>query len=633
MRLAQKLILYALVVALLPVTATGFSLIHLGEGALRERIKEHQRAAAVAVAAKVSQAVEELAKRLSTVMEVIDVPRLSNAERRGMTRMLYRQADDVSVAVLLAPNGTPLAPPVFLDNPAVAAELAKHPAAGAEDAARLLANLPLDRIQETGTVLISPVYFPPPGAAARVAVAVPCCADAQGRPQAVAGVELALRNSVLRVEGIDTGPSSSVFVIDPQGRIIAHPSLTVGAPHVEHGAVAAFLAEGRAGTSEYLVGRVPHMAAFAPVGALGWGVVAEQPRAAAYRAVDEMRRQTLGWILATLVLVLGGGLLFAGRLRNVLAQLTAGARAFGEGRLRRRVEVKSKDELGELGTTMNTMAAQLEKSLGELEAWSRTLEARVQTRTRELQSAQAQLLTQSKLAALGQLGAGVAHEINNPLAGILGLVQLLMRDQQEGGPVHTRLRDIEGAAKRCKEIVMRLLRFSEKRLLGRSAVQPNTVIGEVLDILDESLRAANIRVERELAADLPVIVADPAQLAQVLINIVSNARAAMTEGGRLVVTSARHAGGVHISITDNGVGIEPDHLPRIFDPFFTTKRTWTDVGLGLSVAHRIVSDHGGNIQVDSKVGKGSTFTVVLPLQPPAEVEVEEPPAHKVVLLE
>jgi signal transduction histidine kinase len=368
------------------------------------------------------------------------------------------------------------------------------------------------------------------------------------------------------------------------------------------------------------------------VGKLGWGVIVEQPEAVAYRAAAEMRQRILVLILSTVALVLVTGLIFASRLRRVLAIMMAGARAFGEGRLGRRIRVKSSDEIGELATTMNTMAERLERSARELEQWSLMLESRVEERTRELKQTHAQLLTQSKLAAIGQLGAGVAHEVNNPLAGVLGLVQLMMRNRSEDDPDLRKLKDIETGAKRCKDIVMRLLRFSERRMAGRMRVSLNDVLDEVLDMMQDSLQKSDIEIERQWDVNLPKPTADPGQLAQVFINILHNARSAMPKGGALRVTTAA-AGADHVMaiVTDTGEGIEPDHLPRVFDPFFTTKRVWTDVGLGLSVAHRIVSDHGGRIDVDSELGRGSTFKVVLPLEPPARVDEDLPPRKTILL--
>ncbi|MFC1609337.1 ATP-binding protein [Myxococcota bacterium] len=634
MRLAQKLILYALAVALLPLAATGFTLIRVGESALRERIEIHQRAAAVAVAAKVSQAVEELARRMETVMSLVVVTELSEVERVGVTRMLYRQSDDIGVAVLVTPDRALLGQPELFEPSDLVGDLAGHPAARTEDAARLVDRLALpDPAQPSqGSVFLSGVYFPEDGAA-RVAIAVPCCFDAEGRSGAFAGVEVALRRDVLRVEGVDTGPDSLVFVVDRKGRVIAHPTLEVGTDMSSHGAVAEFLRHQAPHTAVYKTPNGPFAGAVAPLGRLGWGVVVEQPEGVAFSAAAQMRRQILVWILSTVGLVLVSGLLFAARLRRVLGKMIKGARAFGEGRLGRRIDVHTWDEIGELAETMNMMAEQLESSLKELEAWSRLLEIRVEERTQELQQTSAELLTQSKLAAIGQLGAGVAHEVNNPLAGILGLAQLMLRDRAEGDPDLPKLQDIEKAAKRCKDIVMRLLRFSERRMGGRTEVDINDVIAEVLEMMQEGLEEGRIMLELQLDTGLPTIVADPGQLAQVVVNIVKNAQSAMPDGGQLTVTTgAQDDSGVHFAISDAGVGIEPEHLPRIFDPFFTTKRTWTDVGLGLSVAHRIVTDHGGTIDVKSDVEVGSTFTVALPRQPP-EVEREKLPPRMSILLD
>jgi signal transduction histidine kinase len=313
--------------------------------------------------------------------------------------------------------------------------------------------------------------------------------------------------------------------------------------------------------------------------------------------------------------------------------MIAGARAFGEGRLGYRVDVRTRDEIGELGETMNAMAHQLESSLREVEAWGALLETRVEERTRELRTTHAQLLNQSKLAAIGQLGAGVAHEVNNPLAGVLGMVQLMIRDCGPDDPNLRRLREIEEGAKRCKDIIARLLRFSERRASGRVEIDLNELLVEVVDMVAEGFAKANIGIRLELADDLPRIHADPGQIAQVFVNVLQNAQKAMPDGGRLGVRSARkEEDWVQVEITDTGVGIAPEHLPRIFDPFFTTKRNWTDVGLGLSLAHRIVGDHGGTITAESEVGRGTTFIMVLPRVPP-EPEEEALPLRKTVLLD
>lgn len=614
MTLTQKLILYVLAVSLIPVAATGFTLIHLGETALRERIEAHHRSVAGALAAKVAQSVEDVGRRLIALMQVINVDGLNPQEREGLQRLLYQQSDDISLAVLVDASGDFLAPPIFLSpSAAVPPSLEQHPRMAAVGVDAFVAHLPVGTNPTVSVVRMSAPYFPNDGGAARIAVSVPCCADAKGQARGAAAIELALRRDVLRVQGLAVGRGAEVWVVDALGQVLLHPTLPAGTPLHENGGVAAFLQRAE-GTVRYQSRGETLRTTFASVSGLGWGVLVEQNESAAFAAATGMRRQTLGWVLGTTLVVIATGLLFAGALRRRLQALVWGARAFGQGRLDERVAVEGDDELGELANTMNTMAGALSNSLLELQAWSETLERRVEERTQERDDANAQLLTTSKLAAMGQLGAGVAHELNNPLTGILGYTQLLLHEHPSGDGDHEALRNIESAAKRCREITMNLLRFSEGGLHGPVATSINDVVNNVLSVAQNGFAAGKITIEVALAHNLARVVADPGQIALVLLHMLNNARTAMAQGGtiRVATQASAEEGGVQITVADTGEGIAPEAISRIFDPFFTTKREWTATGLGLSVAYRIVQDHGGRIDVTSNLGQGTTFEVFLP---------------------
>lgn len=605
MTLAQKLILYALAVALLPLAATGFALIHWSEEALRERIQQHQTTAAVAVAGRISMALQELSHRFATVLDSVDVWDLEERERQGLARMLFRQSRDVAVALLLDPQGSLLGQPAFLSS-----DPGGHPLASEEDVARLLENLPWRQVQ-AGSVLMGPVEFRGKGQRARLPVAI------GGRPSAsgqlvVAGVDLEVGPEILHLSEINAGPGSEVLVVDRQGRVVEHPGRPAGASLTSHGGVAAFLASRATGVARYRRQGQTRAAAFAEVGGLGWAVVVEQPESVAFEAAAQMRARILAAVLATLALVLASGFWFAGLLRSRLRRMVVGARAFGEGRLHEHIQVHSGDEMEELASTMNQMATDLTRSLQELEAWGRTLEHKVEERTSELREAQAQLLLQAKLAAVGQLGAGVAHEVNNPLAGILGYAQLLLKRRDASERERGYLKRIEEAAQRCRDVTTNLLRFSERGLAGSTEVSLNDLVDEVVGIMGGTLEEGRIELSLQLAEELPHMRANAGEVAMVLVNLLTNAKNAMGDGGRLTVATAAVEGGIELLVRDTGHGITSEDLPRVFEPFFTTKRVWSSVGLGLAVAYRIVTDHGGQIDVESEPGSGACFRVTLP---------------------
>jgi C4-dicarboxylate-specific signal transduction histidine kinase len=247
--------------------------------------------------------------------------------------------------------------------------------------------------------------------------------------------------------------------------------------------------------------------------------------------------------------------------------------------------------------------------------WNEALQREVGVRTEELRQSQARLVEAQKLAALGQLGAGVAHEINNPLAGILGNAQLLLEALAPEHPDREAIARIEALARRCRDVTETLLRFSQQSAAPDfREVDLNRTVRDALTLAEGYIRAAGIGLEVVLAEPSPVVRGDGAQLAHVLLGLLSNARTACL--GRasawIRVSTRRRGEEVELAVADGGKGIPPANLPRIFEPFFTTKDQWSNVGLGLSVAYRIVAEHGGRILVESREGIGSTFAVRLP---------------------
>jgi two-component system NtrC family sensor kinase len=295
---------------------------------------------------------------------------------------------------------------------------------------------------------------------------------------------------------------------------------------------------------------------------------------------------------------------FAWRLTRLLCQLREMAEAVSRGNFSRRIARYSNDECGDLAGSLNEMADNLQKSRLELVKAAESLE---DTRARLIQS--------EKLSAVGQFVAGVAHELNNPLAVVIGFSELLLeRETDEKTRSHQEM--IGKSAQRCQKIVANLLSFAREHQLERKPTWINGIVDEVIELMAYELRTSNIDVTRDFQAILPPIIADPHQLQQVFVNILGNARQAL-EGfrpdGRIIVRTRAKEGFVIVEVADNGPGIKPEHIRRIFDPFFTTKPVGKGTGLGLSLVSGIVRDHGGRIDVQSGAGLGATFVVELPI--------------------
>jgi len=322
-----------------------------------------------------------------------------------------------------------------------------------------------------------------------------------------------------------------------------------------------------------------------------------------------------------------------------LQTLKTGTRELADGHLGYQIEVRSQDEVGELASSFNRMSLQLRSANEQIVAWAKTLEDRVEQKTRELKRAHDHVLQVEKMASMGKLAAVVAHEINNPLSGILTYAKLLRKWIQKG-EAETSKRDeaeqcldlIAGESRRCGELVKNLLTFSRTPPMNVETTDIGTVIDRSVRLVRHQLELTGIRLELELGQGLPRIPCDPAQMEQVFVALFMNAIDAMPRGGNLWVrTSVTKDGqGLVIEVRDDGSGISPEILPQLFEPFMTTKETGKGVGLGLAVSKSIVERHRGQIEVRSELGKGTMFTVTLPVDGiPLSASANPAEAHEV----
>jgi len=358
-------------------------------------------------------------------------------------------------------------------------------------------------------------------------------------------------------------------------------------------------------------------------------------------AVDQSlrtsQRQLSVGLAATVgaVLALVGVLLWWMVLWPVHHLSVAMARA-EQGDLSARVPVRFKDEIGELARAWNAMSEELGRARHALQEWNRSLEARVHEKTQALEQAHLRMVVVEKMASLGKLAAILAHEINNPLAGIRTYARVLRRSRSRptGAPDPTAsapdetdriLQMMESEAARCGEIVRHMLLFSRESPARFAEESLSPVIDRCLLLLRHKAELLGVALEGNIAADLPRIRCDAGQIEQLLLALLMNGLEASSAGGQVRLEARAEADGLVLEVADAGCGIAPEDQARIYEPFFTTKEHGKGVGLGLAVSYGIVNRHAGRIELRSRPG-ATVFAVHLPASPPTESPAMEVPS-------
>ena len=449
-------------------------------------------------------------------------------------------------------------------------------------------------------VLMGDVYI----ANATIKESLPAFVLALSHPASDKTTDDSVIAAIIRLDGLqrlaERSKAFTTFIADSQGNPLAHSNLqqVVKRRKIEwiagikglkaarmHGSTHDYVDHGRE-----MVGGLAHIG----IRDLLAGV--EIPKAAAYLTARELLKNLVS-VALILLLVAAVFSLFSSRLlTRPLERLLEATKIVARGQFDVKVTSRSRDEIGDLADSFNQMASELE------------------LREKALKDTQVALVQSEKMAAFGQLGAGIAHEVKNPLAGILGLTQLCLLEEEKETTQFKNLSLIEKETKRCKTIIENLLKFSRQEKVAFDSFDVNRVALDTIAIINHQLGINQIKLLQELAPDLPPVYGNANQIQQVLLNLMINAQQAMAgrPGTIKLATSRLDMKRIKIQIIDNGPGIPADVQSKIFEPFFTTKPVGQGTGLGLSVTYGIIKTHKGDIDVKSKPGKGTVFTILLP---------------------
>jgi signal transduction histidine kinase len=627
MKLLPKFALLSIGVAAVPLAIAGYSSIRVSQAALREAIEGHEVLLARQISEYVSSHLSNLQATLSVETRVLDLTRVGGAlptaqVLRKFLQLVYHQSDDFSVVALLDTEGQPVVPAAFQSVAPRNDSFGTHEIIPAQDVARLPGHVPVEMVLRDGSAVGS-IFVAGSAQVPHVVLAVKYQGLRDEDPRIiVAAVSLRrIADHLASLSSIDL----DILLLDRESRTVVS-GRSLGPAPLE----SKRLPQGKPGSlpptwfvAEYASHDHSVIGAYVPTLAFGLGVVVERWVESALRPARRLTWTTIYWVGVAAFVAAVVGAALARSLASRVGTLVQGARHIAEGKLDADIEVASSDELGELAKAFNSMASSLSAArteillrTEEIQSWNVTLEKRVEEKTKELRDAQDLLLRSRSLAAIGSLGAGVAHEINNPLTGVLGMAQILLADLPEGHPARPLVQDIEEQAERIQSIVANLLRFSQKQ--SGEHFRPmdlGQVIDDALELCgSKALADAGIAVVKRVPRPSPPVRGSALQVQAAIIQLIQNARAAMDSGGTLTIETTRPEERLlRLRVTDTGHGIKPEQLPRIFDPFFTTKAQRTDTGIGLSIVHKIVEDHGGNIRVESQVGQGTTFWLTFPI--------------------
>ena len=356
------------------------------------------------------------------------------------------------------------------------------------------------------------------------------------------------------------------------------------------------LEDGASGVIDIMDEGVEYFAGAAKIDVGGLQVLTRISVSAAYLTARQLLSDLVIVGLIIVFIAAISGVAVSRKFTAPLESLSAAVRKVAKGDFAVNVDIKSRDEIGQLSTSFNDMADELME------------------RERSLKSAQLALVQSEKMAAVGTLSAGLAHEVKNPLSAVLGYAQLSKRKLSQPDVVKKHLDTIENETRRCNEIISNLMQFSRQEKGEFTDVTVNEVVEKSVGIVDHQLGLQNVHVNMELAPDIPEIIGNPNQLQQVLMNLAINAQQAMEpDGGNVDIVTYCDDDNVYISVSDTGPGISEEVAEKIFEPFFTTKAAGEGTGLGLSVTYGIIQDHKGDIRVERADSGGARFVIELPL--------------------
>ncbi len=538
---------------------------------------------------------------------VVDMVPFDTFPHKDLHRALeipYRQLPDVTIVALLDDTGSAVAPP-FHKSKNAAAVLGRE---GVEkrDLEIFSHNVPL-KLALTAEVAIGPVYLSHAGSPRMVMAKAYRLGD--GETSWVLAAEVSLSSICGLVNDYGRSHVRNARAIDVQERIVCDsgseniPSLKIYQPAEEIEEVA----QGKASFYDDENGE-PVLGATADVEAIGWHLLIEEPERIALAPVQRSLSWIAIWVIVCLAIAIGGGVILSKELTQPITMLEAAASRIAKGDYNRTLTLKSRDELGRLASAFNHMTA-------EIQAWNAELTERVEERTRDLREAREQIVRTQKLAAVGELGSGVAHEINNPLTTVIGVAQLLGTEVDPKSDVAKGLADIITSARRVANIVDTLLRFSQTQVLPEmQSVDAGRVINGTLDMFASRLKERRINVKVSIEDECRFF-AQESDMRLALNHLLDNATRVLADGGHIDIV-ARHIEGsaVRITITDDGPGMTEEVRTRVFDPFFTTKNAGSSSaqGLGMAIVHQVINEHNGRIVIDSEIGKGTTVNIYLP---------------------
>lgn len=417
---------------------------------------------------------------------------------------------------------------------------------------------------------------------------------------------VALISSSDLAQVLQRGRPFDAVLLDSDRQVVVAIGDSDEALHWAHVALANFENVGASGVFDYSADGHDYIAGASTTSIGNLTVVTRISATAAYLTARALLDDLILVGLVIILIAAVFGVVVSRRITRPLEQLSSAVRRIAKGDFDVNVAIKSSDEIGELSNSFNHMAVELKE------------------REESLKNAQHALIQSEKMAAVGTLSAGLAHEVKNPLSAVLGYAQLSKRKLHQPEALKKHLDVIESETRRCNEIIGNLMQFSRQEKGEHNPISINEVVEKSMAIVDHQLSLKGVKIQSTLAENLPQISGNANQMQQVLMNLMINAQQAIGDGGGTVdLTTLVRGNSLFITVSDTGPGITDEVAAKIFEPFFTTKPAGQGTGLGLSVTYGIIKDHGGDILVTRAEGGGAKFIITLPLKVERAVALEK----------